>query len=232
MEDLRSWLNGNRDFDTGVPLYFKYGLDKQFAQLLLQGATAYTTAHLFDKLKDAYFALKNKTIQPEPAVIVQEKASYAPTFPQVQTAEIQNKLLYNSVKAEADKLYKEMMNLRVQLFALCPIDETRLENDDFTYVKEREGLVLQVMDLQYEVDMAYDKLRYVAEHGTLPDQPEIVDDIPDNGVLLANMRNNLKKAINKQKGKEQTPERIASIQAKQEKLKLVNDKISQHISAQ
>lgn len=236
MQDLTAWLNSKRDFKEGVQIYLQYGDNKQFVQLLLDGETDYTRKNLFDNLRAIYYALKNGTNQPDPVVKKQEPEVTAPVvthddqtqvpipapIPQPQKGE-----LYNACKHDADKLYKELMALRAELFQLCPLEESKMENDEFTFVNDRKAIVLKLMDLQYETDQAYTKLRYVEEHGTLPTFTEPKpEEIPTNPILLLTFKKNLVSGINKLKKKEQTPERIALLTHKLTQLTTVNEQIS------
>lgn len=241
MQDLAAWLNSNRDYKTGVQIYLKYGDNQQFVQLLLDGETQYTRANLFENLKTIYYQIKNGTSQTNTVVKKQHTEVTVPVVPhpdqkpvvvKTQTPKLQKGTLYDACKLQADKLYKELMNLRAELFQLCPIVETKMENDEFTFVNDRRNIVLRMMDLQYETDQAYDKLRYVEEHGVLPTVKEAKEEeIPSNPIQLMNFKKNLVSGINKLKKKEQTPERIALLTHKLNQLTTVNEQISKLVDA-
>jgi len=240
MQDLAAWLNSNRDFKTGVQIYLKYGDNQQFVQLLLDGETQYTRTNLFENLKTIYYQLKNGTSQTNTVVKKQHTEVTAPIVPhadqkpvivKAHTPKTQKGTLYDACKLQADKLYKELMNLRAQLFSLCDINDSKMDNDS-KLVLQREKIVLQMMDLQYETDQAYDKLRYVEEHGILPNFKEAKEEeIPTNPIQLMNFKKNLVSGINKLKKKEQTPERIALLTHKLNQLTTVNEQISKLVDA-
>lgn len=141
-----------------------------------------------------------------------------------------NPQLSAQCKLEADKLYKEMMNLRALLFGQCNVNPTPGENAS-DVVAMREVWALKIIELQYQVDQAYEKYRFVQAHGHLPDSPKSDEFVlPTNPIDLFQMKLNLKKSINKLKAKESTPERIALLQTKNAQLKKVLDGLASHQS--
>ncbi len=235
MQDLTAWLNSKRNFKEGVQIYLKYGDNKQFVQLLIDGETEYTRKNLFENLRGIYYTLKNGTTQTDPVVKKQQAEVEAPVVTHADQTQVLEMVpapqpqigeLYNACKREADKLYKELMNLRANLFSLCDVHDHSNDNDTLL-VQQREVFVLQLMDLQYETDQAYAKLRYVEEHRTLPTFTEPrPEEIPTNPILLLTFKKNLVSGINKLKKKEQTPERIALLSHKLTQLTTVNEQIS------
>lgn len=235
MQDLTAWLNSKRNFKEGVQIYLKYGDNKQFVQLLLDGETQFTRTNLFENLKTIYYALKNGTTQADPVVKKQQAEAATPIVTHTDqtqapipapTPQPQKGELYNACKRDAGKLYKELMNLRAQLFALCDVNDRKMD-DAPDLIQQRQDFVLQLMDLQYETDQAYAKLRNVEEHGTLPTITEATpEEIPTNPILLLTFKKNLVSGINKLKKKEQTPERIALLSHKLTQLTTVNEQIS------
>jgi len=235
MQDLTAWLNSKRDFNEGVQIYLKYGDNKQFVQLLLDGETAYTRKNLFENLRGIYYDLKNGTTQTDPVVKKQQAEVTAPIVTHTDQTQVplpapalqpQKGELYNVCKRDADRHYKELMNLRAQLFALCDVNDSKMD-DAHDLIQQRQDIVLQLMNLQYETDQAYEKLRYVEEHGTLPTITEAKpEEIPTNPILLLKFKKNLVSGINKLKKKEQTRERIALLTHKLNQLTTVNEQIS------
>lgn len=235
MQDLTAWLNSDRDFAKGVEVYLKYGDNKQFVQLLLDGETQYTRTNLFDNLRKIYYDLKNGNTQTDPVVQKQHMESKVPEVThadqsertvQTEPQKVESGSLAEASKMQADKLYKELMNLRAQLFSLCDANSDSNDND-VNLINQRESIVIQMMDLQSQTDQAYEKLRYVQEHGSLPNANEDKpDEIPTNPIQLMNFRKNLISGINKLKKKEQTPERIALLSHKQTQLAKVDEQIS------
>lgn len=240
MQDLTAWLNSKRDFNEGVQVYLRYGDNKQFVQLLLDGETEYTRKNLFENLKKIYYDLKNGTTPTDPVVKKQKAEVLAPALPHADQTPVLETApapitpksdFYNSCKRDADKLYKELMNLRAQLFALCDVEDLK-KDDNPDLVEQRKTIALQLMDLQYETDQAYAKLQYVEEHGVLPTITEAKEEeIPTNPILLLTFKKNLISGINKLKKKEQTPERVALLSHKLNQLATVNEQISKLIEA-
>lgn len=230
MQDLRNWLNSTRNFDEGSRVYLIHGDDSQFVQLLLAGETPYNRSLLFEKLRDIYYNLKSS--QPDgksPISGIQHIEETSTESPNDEHPISLNTELIRICKSSADKLYKEQMNTRAQLFALCSIKEIPGENEPIS-ISERDALVQQVMALQCKTDSAYAALRFVEEHGTLPDEPVRSEPLPENPILLERMRTNTQKSLNKDKLKVQTLQCVARIQKKEKLIEAINEQISRHIS--
>ena len=151
--------------------------------------------------------------------------------PSLPTVKQINPELEASCKADADKSFKELMNVRARLFQHCFIEPDGNENDE-NAVRLREQYVLEILKLQPTHYEAYEKLHFVIKHGKLP-EPEISpgelkkNKIPDNPLELEKMRVNLMKSISKLKKKEQTSERMDLLQKNEEKLKSILHVINQ-----
>lgn len=215
---LVTWLNGKRNFTEGVELYKRLIGKTDVIQFLQQGHNRVTAERLFNELRAEYYRLKQKKI-PEPVIVTEP--------PRAQVSDHESDLA-KSCKLAADKLFKEVMNLRARLFHLCSIDPQAGENNSDT-VYLREVIVLELMDLIPEMSIKYEDYRYVLQHGSLPVQkPPVKDELPMNPILLERMRVNLMTNIAKLKKKEQTPERVSLLQNHEAKLNLVKQKLLEH----
>lgn len=244
MKDLVQWLNSSREWETGLILLKNYSENTSLINLL-QGATpipAYSEM-LFKELRSVYYSLKqtgNSKPLPEVAQPVPNFPSGAvPISPKVPVTTVDSSQDNNSdnipselaaqCKLEADKLYKQMMNTRAELFAQCHTTAQHAENSDEA-VSARSGLAMAIMDLQYKVDEAYDTYRFVLKHGHLPETERVEFVVPSDPMELLQTKLNLQKSINKLRLKEKTAARLNLIQQKTEHLNQVLHGIDQHKS--
>lgn len=222
--ELVSWLNSSHDYSQGVKIFFRLSKNDRLKQQFANGKPAEHSEMLFNELRSIFYALKG--IKPVATVVPKKDETPTPVAPQPIA---KNPELEAVCKLEADKAYKQLMNARALLFALCPIENTPNENS-IEAMAQREDLAMSVANLQPVVDDLYNRLRYVQKHGKLPDaEPTKTDDIPSNPILLERKRVNIIKGIHKLKAKEQTPERVALIQESEELLKIVTDGVNQFL---
>ena len=121
--------------------------------------------------------------------------------------------LYSACKKEADLLYKKVMNDRAVLFALANEDDFLNPNLP-DKVARREKLAIEVVTGWQKVSQMYDRAAYVKENGRLPNTEENITEeynsIPD--VLVKKQLDLARKAFNKLKNKEATPQRVVLMQ--------------------
>lgn len=256
---LRAWLNGKREYFTGVALYDTLGNDAVLKSLFKKGQTNFSYERLQDELLKICEQLKKQnngsnSSHPRTSVGMGTKATgnnqlqkptkekekksdveiqqtslgsstCAATSEENSKPDTQNSQLYDACKKEADKKYKEVMNMRAELFALARMDDfTDVNMPD--KVQAREKLAVAVVAGYQQVSKLYDRADYVKQHGRLPHDEnsplgdggeENVDNIPDH--LVKQTLDNLRKNYNKIKKREQTPERIALMQKHESTIK-------------
>lgn len=236
---LRAWLNGTREYFTGVALYDTLGADAVLKSLFKKGKTTFTYDRLQEELLKICNDLKKQKHESthsadrvvhsklvkrqatdtskhqEESQQAKTKVEHAANNSSTNAAPAQNNELYDACKKEADKKHKEVMNMRAELFALARMDDfTDINMPD--KIQAREKLAIVVVTGYQQGSRLYDKADYVKQHGRLPndDDEEVqetnVDNIPD--ALVKQTLDNLRKNYNKIKKREQTPERIALMQ--------------------
>lgn len=240
-DDLKKWLNSRGNYKDGVALYRHFGNDNDLLRYLeISTNTTSSYNRLFAALRAIYYTIKGvpvpvspllePTIVPTPpaAVIAAGElnssvasATVVPV-PVVDVPVVSNPVLEASAADAANRIYKELMNLRTRLFYNnCKIEAERYENND-DQVAIRKQYVLEILDLQPRVHNAYAVLRHVKKHGVMPEPSVSPEDksftIPNNPIELEKFRVNLLKRLSRQKKLEQTPDRVAYIQSL-EKLK-------------
>jgi hypothetical protein len=231
LEILRSWLNSDKDYYRGAAIYLKVGDNQQLKNLFAKGPTDFTTRKLREELQSIYKNLKvgqtpGQKVQPsKPQQHAGERSTELPTKTVVNTATAEapvNPDLYQVCKAQADKGYKEVMNLRAELFALANTDDYG-ETNTAEKIAQREPLALAVVKKWQTVSALYDKADYVRIHGKLPasstddDEEGDIESLPDHQVKQA--LDNARKNYNKMKKREQTPERVQLLQKHEHTIK-------------
>lgn len=220
-EQLRNWLNGDRNFQTGAALYCMLGENEAMKKLLKKGKTDYLQERLeqeLDQLYDQLFSGPPPSLSGPPPLI--------PSGPAIP----KNQALEEVCNNKATRLYKQMMNDRAILFSLA---KTEIHEDPNTpdLIEQRRILALAVCEQNYAVSKAYDELDHVRKYGVLTNSSDSstneIPEVPDH--LLKHHINNLRKNLGKIRKREQTPERLTLIQKHEQELKeLINrwDKLS------
>lgn len=128
---------------------------------------------------------------------------------------IPNPQLYAVCKEEADNEYKKVMNVRAVLFKKAAPDGF-LDINKPDLIFDRGELAIEVVQGFQKVSELYDRANYVKQHGRLPSSDADLEDdneydlLPDS--LVKQRLDNARKAYNKLKKKERTPERVALLQ--------------------
>lgn len=200
LEQLRNWLNGDRDFFIGVALYEMHGDNHSLLELLKKGKTDFVYKKLQDALLKICIELKSKRSTGSEKII--EKKEHAP----------ENKTLHDAALKEAFLLYKEAMNDRAILFA--SVDNLDFEDPNRAdLIAQRSKPAIDLVIKFNRVSELYDRADYVRENGRLPDHEESSNEfeaLPDQFVKAA--LDNARKARNKLKVKEPNAKRVALLQ--------------------
>lgn len=218
LDTLRAWLNGNRNYCTGVILYSKLGDDKNLLAVLEKGPNDFRVRRLQEELLNICNKMKAKDTGTRP----DDPISHPNTQPADKPV---NEDLYQACKREADQLYKKVMNDRAVLFSLA-------RESDFAdpnlpeKIKAREKLAIDVVTGFQKLSQLYDRAAYVAKTGRLPEGDDSAEteynNIPE--ALVKQQLDNSRKAFNKLKNKEQTPERVALMQKHETNIKKLEEK--------
>lgn len=227
LDILRAWLNGNRNYFTGVVLYSQLGDDKDLLAVLEKGPNDFRVRRLQEELLNICNQLKNVNTQPRLRSDLPGKSMpQHKGLDQVGPAPA-NPDLYAACKAEADHLYKKVMNDRAVLFSLA-------RESDFAdpnlpeKIKAREKLAIDVVTGFQKVSRLYDRADYVAKTGRLPEDDDSSENeieqenIPDS--LVKQQLDNARKAFSKLKNKEATPARVALMQKHEINIKKLEEK--------
>lgn len=248
LETLRTWLNGNKEYYTGVAIYATLGDNAALLSLFRQGKNAYNTKRLEEELLCICNSLKSKLNTDGTKVRI---SITTPTLAAFNKAKIQhkeeqhtetvyrkkhqpgeiislpNEELYNACKREADLVYKEAMNLRAELFALGKAKGYEDINQP-DLVQQRSKMAVDVVVLYIKAGKLYDRADYVKKNGRLPNEMEQDDEeneynnLPDH--LVKKTLDNLRKNYNKMKKRPQVSNRVALLQKHEKSIKKLADK--------
>ena len=233
LETLRAWLNGNKEYYTGVAIYATLGDNKALLTLFRQGKSSYSYKRLEEELLIICNTLKSKLSTYGNATTL--STANIPINTQISEKGYQplksvsnfNEELYNACKKEAGLVYKQAMNLRAELFALGRVQGYEdINRPDL--VQQRSKTAVEVVVLYNKASKLYDKANYVKQYGRLPNEMENdeeeteYDNLPDH--LVKKTLDNLRKNYNKIKNREQTPERIELLQKHEKNIKKLMSK--------
>ena len=215
LETLRSWLNGTREYYTGVALFNILCDNPELRAFYALGKTTETYKSLQAELKSICETLKEKQHGSKKTAEQKEQrnsivhTSKETGSPSEKVSFESDSDLYTSCKRAADDVYKEAMNKRAVLFSTVPENEMEDPNRQ-DLVAGRCKLAVDVVSLYNNASRLYEKADFVKRHGRLPGdiEPsgEKYEDLADHQVKQA--LDNLRKNILKIQKREQTPERI------------------------
>lgn len=212
LQELRSWLNGSREYYSGVALYEMLGDDPALLRIFKKGKTDFTIKKLPKTLLEICDRLKEETV-PVECTASNSFGSAQSNALRRQDPEIPyNKELHEAALQEATHLYKEMMNERAVLFAMVNVPGYEDINTP-AQILERGKLAVNLVLKNQQVSKLYDDAAYIKQYGKRPEDSEPTNEfeaIPDH--LVKDSLNNARKAYNKLKAKEQNIKRVARLQ--------------------
>ena len=223
-DTLKAWLNGTRDYVIGVSLYKELGSNEKLKALFSSGYTMYNNYRLQEELRLIY---NNERIEKKRIHSIKMISAVIETTEAITgTVNSVSAELHASCKKQADHHYKLAMNSRAVLFSMVPALATDYNRPDL--VESRKTLCLEILREHAEASELYDRADKVKKTGQLPEQenaPDIaseVSEIPDIQVKQA--LDNARKARNKIKNREVTPERVQLLHNHNERIKLLEER--------
>ncbi|MFC4261930.1 hypothetical protein ACFOWM_03505 [Ferruginibacter yonginensis] len=229
-EVIRTWLNGTREYFTGVAIFDQVSKNVALKQVFAQGSSVYNRHRLVAELTKIFHELKAQqpkeiTVPKIPAIskrivtpAVNKVDEPKPTFTESD--------LYKNAHLEATKLYKVYMNKRAELFALCKVEDWQDQNNR-ELVKQRCKLAIEVVELSVKSAKLFEVADYVKEHNRMPQEYVDIENDPYEALpdhLVKQTLNNARKAYNKLKDKPATEERLHLMQKHQDNIKILEAK--------
>lgn len=206
MEVVKLWLNGNKDYYTGLVLYIRHGSNDDLKDLFRTGPTDFNVKRLEKEMKLLLVPQEEKKIEPKPErkPVIEIPADDLPVV---------NAPLYEVARGTANMAYKEAMNLRAEVFALARIENWEDCNRP-DKIQQRSKMCIDVVQKYNQASALYESADFARTHGrletTMQEMGEDYADLPDHLVkhTLANVRKNR----NKLRKREVTPERTELLQ--------------------
>lgn len=224
-QTLQAWLNEKGDYYTGVAIYSQLPHDANLLPILRKGPNEFREKRLKEILLEAYENLKEVAPIASGAKVARKTPTKKVTTLHVEQPPV-NAELYNACKAEADLKYKKVMNDRAVLFRMAQAENFQ-DSNTIEKIEARASLAIAVVQEWKTVSELYDRANFVKLNGRLPDngqeeEENEYDHLPDHLVKLR--LDNARKAYNKLKKKESTPERIVLMQRHEEVIKKLDKK--------
>ncbi len=214
LETLRAWLNGKKEYFSGVAIYAELGNNAQLLQLFKKGPTPFTTKRLGEELLSICKQLKEQNHgSANPGRDFKKVSNKITAAGTGQKTDVRphNSTLYEACQREADQAYKQVMNARAVLFAsINPNEDPNTEDN----IKARAPKAIEIVEGFKNVSQLYEQANFVQIHGHLPgsdpaDKENEYDALPNH--LVKQALDNLRKNYNKMKKREVTPEREAML---------------------
>lgn len=167
MEAIRIWLNGRRDYKTGVRLYSLFGKDMLLKRSFLEAETPYKRNRLIEELQKLVAVCK--PVMRVTANQLQEmavKAPVAPAAPKVPENIYEYRWSPNPDQVERS-IYLRWKQKYVELMDLVSRvgDVARAGEKDHSQKEEAGRMALRILNLDDEVEEIYAERNYYLDKG-------------------------------------------------------------------
>jgi hypothetical protein len=208
---LRHWLNGTKEYSTGVAIFNQYSDNSALKKMFSSGYSLYKANRLLVVLKEIYFSLKENKPTPIADIVAKDLPIEKNTLDNENT--FVNSALYKEAYGKAIFVYKQCMNKRSGLFALSKT-ESWLDENSADLVATRSQLAVEVVLLYNEASSLFEIADFVKINNKLPVTENSVNElefghIPD--YLVQQELSNARKALNKIVKKPVTEARVLLI---------------------
>jgi hypothetical protein len=184
MDVIRTWLNGRRDYESGIKLYNLYGEDTLLKRLFAEkGQTAFKEKKLQDSLRNLLKSTAQKKDQATSAIAIKVdtlqkhvvlNTGWGDQLDEVETA------LYEKFKP----LYTELSDLNSRLEAVAMAGQHNSQKE-----MECGQIALRILDLDDQCDDVIAELNYYREHKTLPEKKMYGDLCVDTSLIPTKLKN-------------------------------------------
>ncbi|MBC7509375.1 MAG: hypothetical protein H7320_11615 [Ferruginibacter sp.] len=227
-ETIRTWLNGTREYFTGVAIFNKFSDNTILKEVFSAGKSAYKEERLFDEIKNYYSILKDEQSSDAVSVVDEKETNIIPpVLVQKKTIEdYSDTELFKQAHQGAMKLYKQCINIRAQLFGLATV-ETWQDQNSPDMIAKRAQMAIEVVMLYNEASKLFEVADYVKLHNRLPVEVVPIEEDPYSNVpdfLIKQELSNARKAFNKLKNKPVTDERLVLMAKHEANIKILEKK--------
>ena len=194
MDDIKAWLNSNKDYASGVKLYLKYGANIFLKNVLQQRESE----HNREKLSEELCKIIEKKV--EIPITEEPKVESELTLPSLSKPfnhypEAIKELIKTAVNSwnSLSKLHRE---LRLNKRILAGIPEVRW---DYLTKEERCSNALSILKLAEENRQAWQLINLYEQSGCLPEGN--INTLPETAAELILLRNNTRSNVTKWRNK-------------------------------
>lgn len=193
MDNIRTWLNGPRDYATGAKLYLMHGENAALRRCFSEPASDWKKKKLAEVLTEM---LTKKTAVVKKVAVTKEKAIERVSVADKKWPE-QMDATVAALREKWKPLFAEMMNLMARIY-----DVAKLGDIDPAMKREAGQMAHRICDLDDMCDAIYEQRDYYLQHGKLPEEKkpmELVNDPIKMPVALENARRYVRQYRNKLK---------------------------------
>jgi hypothetical protein len=163
MQAITDWLNGARDYSSGVHLYLKHGRDPLLKKLFTaESKTAFKEKKLADALRGLLQRNQVATVDLSPQV--QTVYTRHQGWPAVPISDA----VLNALHAQWKPLYSEMQNLQARIYDVA---EAADKYGDPTKKQEACEMAHRIADIDDQLDDIYFKRDFYVKENRLPAEP-------------------------------------------------------------
>lgn len=155
MDDVRNWLNGNKNYDEGVKLLVKYSSDERLKRLYqIEGATDFKRNRLLQELQKIYNSGAKTHHSP---LTTHQPTHHSPlTIANPSKWPVKMDEVVAALFQQWKPLYSERNDLCSRLYDVAKQNESQAGK-----------MAHRIMDLDDAIDIIYDKRDYYLQHGHL-----------------------------------------------------------------
>lgn len=201
MQDIKQWLNGNRDYETGRMLYDRHGSNAAYKSVFALGPSPYNSKKLEREL-EALVPIEAEP-KPKPVAAIVEAKQEKDAFTDAST-----------------QVWEQMLPL---------LDEQRALHTELGVLATNSGRLkhaIRIMELADQLAPLWEQYHYAKEHGKLPEPIIVEKNIPETGAQLITRRATLRTYLSRYKNR---PDKLEKYQAEltqiEEALKNVNSEV-------
>jgi hypothetical protein len=177
MQIIVNWLKGSRNFQIGATLYKTFGTNQALKNLLEKGETKFCKDLLVEELQSLLEREEPVELPEDPDP---DETRVMPDSPDD---------ILQAIKNEWTPLYQRMNYLRHAL------DKDFDDMNSEAAIAYRKPIAFEILELEQQCEHIWAKRKYYLKEGKLPDVKENKLEVPEDPVQLANLINNTKKNI-------------------------------------
>jgi len=167
MENIRTWLNGTRNYDAGIQLYIEHGGDTLLKRLFTQeGFSEYKLKRLTSALQDLLKPHPKQNHQTPHTTSVLEAPAPMKGRATERKWSTERDEVEQSLFLQWKEKYSEMINLSARVGDISK--EATIKKDQ-SKIAEAGRMALRILDLDDECDVIFGIKEFYKTNGRLPD---------------------------------------------------------------